>query len=163
MGYDNDVLAATVDGESSGERTRLPSRGGVLRVMNSHITGSLTIAKRRASRASSSRIGAPPISKITRPGGTLDAQNSKCPFPLPIRVSLPFWHTGISGKIRMKTLAPLTFLIFLFMTSSVWLSCLEVSLAPFPLIRMPHSPYANVVPFVDPPIGMGSTPLWRWT
>lgn len=72
---------------------RLPSRGGVERDMNSMVVGSLSAACRSAvsdeqnklsrqyrimnhneipSLASSSRIGAPPISNITRPVGTLD-------------------------------------------------------------------------------------------
>ena len=59
------------------------------------------------SRASSSRMGVPPISKMTLPVGTLKkavkilatpcnndayrvAQNSNVPFPFPIRVSLPY-------------------------------------------------------------------------
>lgn len=72
-----------------GYRSLFPSLGGVLRVMNSVVEGSLSPAWRSAgevdlscrphersngykpSRASSSRIGVPPISKITRPMGTL--------------------------------------------------------------------------------------------
>jgi hypothetical protein len=73
---------------TSGVRSKFPSRGGVFRSMNSMVVGSLSPAWRSAagqlaeirrgnsttlpSRASSSRTGAPPISKMTRPVGTLD-------------------------------------------------------------------------------------------
>jgi hypothetical protein len=95
-----------------GNISRFPNRGGVARVMNSQVHGSLSLACRSAAKdddalrnwrggdipslASSSRIGgAPigvPISKITRAGPTRVAQNSKPPFPFPIRVSLPWGH-----------------------------------------------------------------------
>ena len=45
------------------------------------------------------------------------------------------------------------------MTSSAVCSCLAVSLTPLPFIRRPHSPYARVVPLIEPPIGIGMTPL----
>lgn len=67
----------------------------------------------------------------------------------------------MSGKIRMYTFAPLIGLIFLRNASSADLSCCAVIRIPLPFTRMPHSPYASVVPFVEPPIGTGSTPLCR--
>lgn len=127
--------------------------------MNSIFVGSLSAACRKASLASSSRMGNPPISKITRPFGTRVAQNSNVPLPLPIRVSFPLMQTGISGNTRKYTFAPLMTFIFLLMTSSAVVSCFALSLTPLPLILIPHSPYASVVPFVEPPIGMGIRPL----
>src|SRR5262249_51184197 len=41
-----------------------------------------------------------------RPGLTTATQNSGLPLPLPIRVSAGFLVTGLSGKMRMKTLPP---------------------------------------------------------
>ncbi len=70
-----------------------------------------------------------------------------------------FWHTGMSGNTLMYTFAPLIVFIFLFIASSALVSCFAVRRTPLPLIRMPHSPNANVVPFVDPPIGTGMMPL----
>lgn len=76
---------------------RLPRRGGLERLMNSIWVGSLSEAWRsteevmsvceviirrmdKPSRASSSRMGAPPISKSTRPVGTLYASSGICQF-----------------------------------------------------------------------------------
>ena len=70
-------------------------------------------------------------------------------------------HTGISGNTRMYTLEPLTGLIFLLITSSAVVNCFAVIRTPWPFILIPQSPYASVVPFVDPPIGMGIVPLCR--
>src|ERR1700722_1274381 len=76
------------------------------------------------SLASSSRIGAPPISNMTRPVGTLEtkkrelkhnsrvrwestcrvAQYSNVPFPLPIRVSLP-WNSSVQARTRRSSQA----------------------------------------------------------
>ena len=61
----------------------------------------------------------------------------------------------------MYTFAPLMGLIFLLNASSADLSCFAVIRMPLPFTRMPHSPYASVVPFVEPPTGMGRTPLCR--
>lgn len=61
----------------------------------------------------------------------------------------------------MYTFAPLMVLIFLFSASSADFSCFAVIRAPLPFTRMPHSPNASVVPLIEPPIGMGSTPLCR--
>lgn len=72
-------------------------------------------------------------------------------------------QTGISGKSRMNTFVPLITFSFRFSTSSADCSCLALNRAPFPLIRIPHSPNASVVPFVEPPIGIGMVPLWRLT
>lgn len=63
----------------------------------------------------------------------------------------------------MYILAPLTGFNLRLITSSATCNCLAVNRAPFPLIRIPHSPKANVVPFVDPPIGIGMVPLCRLT
>ncbi len=68
-------------------------------------------------------------------------------------------QTGMSGNTRMYTFAPFIGLSFLFNASSADLSCFAVIRMPLPLTRMPHSPNVSVVPFVDPPTGMGSTPL----
>jgi len=140
---------------------RRPNRGGVERLMNSYVVGSLSAAWRRASRASSSRIGAPPNSNITRPVGTRVAQNSNAPLPFPIRVSLPLMQTGISGNTLKYTFAPLMTLIFLLRTSSAASNCLALKRTPIPFIRMPQSPKARVVPFIEPPVGIGMRPLWR--
>lgn len=83
--------------------TMLPSRGGVEVLMNSVPTANLTCASLRAWRAISSRMPPPVISITTRPAGTRQAQYSNAPFPLPIRVSLPFTQTGTSGKTRRWT------------------------------------------------------------
>jgi len=72
-----------------------------------------------------------------------------------------FMHTGISGNTLRYTLLPFKTFNFLMITSCAVDSCLALSLAPFPLIRIPHSPYASVVPFVDPPVGIGTRPFWR--
>ncbi len=89
------------------------------------------------------------------------AQYSKVPFPLPIRVSLPFIQTGISGKHLSHTLAPFHTFNFLLITSSAVVNCFALSRMPFPRILMPQSPKANVVPRVEPPMGMGTRPLCR--
>jgi len=121
--------------------------------------GSLAATWANASRASSSRMGTPPTSKRTLPVGTLTAQYSKGPFPLPIRVSLPLTETGVLGNTLMKTLAPLTTLSFLLSTSSATVRWSADNLPPLPLTRMPYSPNASVVPFTDPPVGMGMAPF----
>lgn len=72
-------------------------------------------------------------------------------------------QTGISGNTLRYTFAPFTTFNFRFTSSSTVCSCFPVSLAPFPRIRMPHSPNASVVPLVEPPIGIGMTPLCRLT
>ena len=71
------------------------------------------------SRASSSRIGAPPISNMTRPVDTLEAvamskrearyrptyrvaQNSNVPFPFPIRVSFPLGFVSEIATLYVK-------------------------------------------------------------
>jgi hypothetical protein len=59
----------------------------------------------------------------------------------------------------MYTFDPLMTLIFLFIASSAVVSCLAVRRTPFPFILMPQVPNANVVPLIDPPIGMGIRPL----
>jgi hypothetical protein len=49
------------------------------------------------------RRGTPSISNMTRPGFTRTAQNSVEPLPLPMRTSVGFFDTGMSGKIRIHT------------------------------------------------------------
>ena len=71
-------------------------------------------------------------------------------------------QTGISGNTRKKTFAPLITLSFLLISSRTVSSCFPVNLAPFPLILIPHSPNARVVPLVDPPVGIGIIPFWRF-
>lgn len=68
-------------------------------------------------------------------------------------------QTGISGNTLIYTLVPFTILIFRLITSSAVVSCFALSRTPFPLMRMPQSPYASVVPFVEPPVGIGTRPL----
>lgn len=68
-------------------------------------------------------------------------------------------HTGTSGKTRRYTFAPLTILSLRLSISDTLSSCFAVRRAPFPLIRMPHSPKASVVPLIDPPVGIGMVPL----
>ena len=63
----------------------------------------------------------------------------------------------------MYTLAPLMGLILRLMTSSAVVSCFAVRRTPFPLMRRPQSPYASVVPLVDPPVGIGMIPVCRLT
>lgn len=115
--------------------------------------------------AISSRIFPPPISNTTRPKGTLQAQYSKLPFPLPIRVSLPLTQTGTSGNTRINTSAPLTGLILRLM--AVWAdeSWSAVSRAA-PSVRIPNVPCSSVVPFSDPPYNIDDqlhiTPLVRF-
>ena len=75
-------------------------------------------------------------------------------------------QTGISGNTLRYILHPLMTFVFLFSTSSAVVSCFALNLAPFPLILIPHSPNAKVVPLIEPPIGIGIRPLWRfmcWT
>src|SRR5665811_6310 len=60
-----------------------------------HFIGSLCIASRRASRATSSVT--PESSNITRPGLTLAIHHSGEPLPEPIRVSAGFLVNGRSG------------------------------------------------------------------
>ena len=72
-----------------------------------------------------------------------------------------FMQTGISGNTRKYTFAPFTTLMARLMTSSAVESCFAVKRTPCPLIRMPYSPYASVVPRVDPPVGIGIRPFWR--
>src|SRR5699024_9622177 len=69
-----------------------------------HLTGSLWLARRRASRATSSET--PAISNMTRPGLTTATQYSGAPLPEPIRVPRAFLVTGLSGKILIQTLPP---------------------------------------------------------
>jgi hypothetical protein len=127
------------------------------------------------SLAISSRIPPPPTSNTTRPTGTLEydntrsihdekqangricdnstnlqAQYSKAPFPLPIRVSFPFTQTGTSGKTLIQHSAPLTGLIFRLTATSAEESCLAVRRVPSSS-RRPYVPSCSVVPFVDPP------------
>ena len=139
-------------------------------------------------------MGTPPISKITRPIGTLGAylkteseqrwflltelprtQRSLYLYPYEFRFPVDryyfiqqnnkrhtFMQTGMSGKTLKYTLAPLKTFSFLIITSWAVDNCFALSLAPFPTILIPHSPWASVVPFVDPPIGIGIRPLWRF-
>jgi hypothetical protein len=72
-------------------------------------------------------------------------------------------QTGMSGNTLMYTLAPLIILSFLLRTSSAATSCLALNRTPFPLIRIPHSPKASVVPLIEPPVGIGMRPLCRLT
>ena len=74
------------------------------RAITRHFIGSLSIARRRASRATSSDT--PPISNMTRPGWTLAIQNSGVPLPEPIRVPSGFLVSGRSGKIVIHTRPP---------------------------------------------------------
>lgn len=78
--------------------------------------------------------------------------NSSC-------MELTFMQMGTSGKTRRKSFAPLTTLSLRLMSSWTVVSCLAERRAPFPQIRMPHWPYASVVPFVEPPVGMGIDPF----
>lgn len=126
--------------------------------------------------ATCSAIPPPPISKMTFPTGARHAQYSKVPLPLPIRVSLPcpvhqpmpsawdksrrhtLMQTGISGKTRVYTLAPLTGLIPLLSASEALCSCFALNLVGS-LTRIPKSPCSSVVPAVLPPVRTGILPL----
>lgn len=141
---------------------RRPRRGADSRVINSDRTGNLADASRSASLATSGRMSTgPPISKMTRPTVARQAQNSNEPLPLPIRVSFPLTHTGMSGKTRMKTCAPLITFNFLFNATSADCSCLAESRAGSKR-RMPYAPSLSVVPFNDPPVCSGTRPLWAF-
>src|SRR5699024_1626100 len=74
------------------------------RLMKRAFIGSLWIASRSASRATSS--GTPATSKSTRPGLTLATHHSGEPLPDPIRVSAGFLVSGRSGKMLIQTLPP---------------------------------------------------------
>src|SRR6056297_2856588 len=65
------------------------------------LIGSFIAARRRASFAMTSLT--PSISNMIRPGLTRQAQKSTEPLPLPIRTSVGFEVTGVSGKIRIQT------------------------------------------------------------
>src|SRR5690606_16637198 len=65
------------------------------RAMKRHFIGSLCIARRIASRATSS--GTPESSNMTRPGLTLATHHSGEPLPEPMRVSAGFLVSGRSG------------------------------------------------------------------
>ena len=93
---------------------------------------------------------------------TLQKQKLKIFVKITISISrFTFMQTGISGNTLRYTLVPFKIFNFFMITSCAVVSCLALSLAPFPLIRIPHSPYASVVPFVDPPVGIGIRPLCR--
>ena len=72
-----------------------------------------------------------------------------------------FTQTGISGNTLMYIFAPLIAFNFRLSTSYAEVSCFAVSRIPLPFILMPHSPKASVVPLVEPPVGIGITPLCR--
>src|SRR4030095_3408066 len=74
------------------------------RLMKRAFMGSLWIARRIASRATSSVT--PESSNITRPGLTLAIHHSGEPLPEPIRVSAGFLVNGRSGKMLIHTLPP---------------------------------------------------------
>ena len=67
----------------------------VSRLMKRHFMGSLCIARRMASRATSS--GTPESLNMMRPGLTLATHHSGEPLPEPIRVSAGFLVSGRSG------------------------------------------------------------------
>lgn len=108
--------------------------------------------------ATSARIPPPPTSKMILLGVALQAQNSNVPFPLPILVSFPFTHTGISGKSLIKHCEPFNGFILRLIDSSQDCKVFADNLAPCFTLR-PYSPNANVVPAVLPPVGQPTLPL----
>ena len=80
----------------------------------------------------------------------LQAQYSKPPLPLPIRVSLPLTQTGTSGNTRIQASAPLTGLILRLIETRAEVSCEAVRRAEARR-RMPNAPCRSDVPLIEPP------------
>ncbi|EAO74950.1 ribosomal protein [Streptococcus agalactiae COH1] len=74
------------------------------RFTNLHLTGNLWLARRNASRATSSET--PAISNITLPRLTGATQPSGVPLPEPIRTPIAFAVYDLCGKILIQTLPP---------------------------------------------------------
>ena len=65
------------------------------------LMGSLAAASRSDSRATGSVT--PSISNMIRPGLTRTTHNSGVPLPLPMRTSVGFFDTGMSGNSLIHT------------------------------------------------------------
>src|SRR5665811_1973236 len=120
------------------------------RLMKRALNGSLWMARRSASRATSSST--PESSKSTRPGLMLAIHHSGEPLPEPMRVSAGFFVIGRSGKMLIQTLPPrLMWRVIAIRAASIWRLVTYAGVIAW----MPYSPNETLVPPVAWPVRPG--------